>query len=82
MGLVLMLGLVSCGGVDSKIDRYGELAKEATAIRTEIMNGDDSNLDRLNEITAEMGKIGNELKNADLTPEQQEKLVRLSFGLD
>ena len=82
MGLMLMLGLASCGGsVDSKIDKFGELAKEAKEIQAEMIEGDFSNQERLIKITEEMGKLGAEIKKANLTPEQQERLVNASFGM-
>ena len=82
MGLMLMLGLASCGGsVDSKIDKFGELAKEAKEIQAEMIEGDFSNQERLIKITEEMGKLSAEIKKANLTSEQQERLVNASFGM-
>lgn len=82
IGFSLMLGLAACGGsVDSKIDKVGQLAKEAQEIQTQIINGDNSNADKLTKISAEMAKIASELENEDLTQEQKERLTKAAFGM-
>lgn len=82
IGLSLMLGLAACGSsIDSKIDKVGELAKEAQEIEAQIAEGDNSNADKLTKISAEMAKIASELSKENLTQEQKERLTKLSLGM-
>ena len=82
ISLPVMLGLASCGGsIDSKIDKVGQLAKEAQEIEAQIANGDNSNVDKLSKISVEMAKIASELEKEDLTEEQKERLTKAAFGM-
>lgn len=82
IGLSLMLGLMACGSsVDSKIDKIGQLAKEAQEIKAQMADGDDSNAGKLTKISLEMAKIASELEKEDLTEEQKERLVNVSLGM-
>ena len=82
ISLPVMLSLAACGGsVDSKIDKVGQLAKEANEIEAQIANGDNSNLEKLSKISTEMAKIASELDKEDLTQEQKERLAKAAFGM-
>ena len=78
----LMFGLAACGGsVDSKIDKVGQLAKEAQEIEAQMANGDNTNADKLNKIAIEMAKIASELEKENLTLEQTERLTKAALGM-
>lgn len=82
IGISLMLGLAACGeSVDSKIDKVGQLAKEAQEIQIQMANGDNSNADKLTKISAELAKIASELDKEDLTQEQKERLTKAALGM-
>ena len=82
IGMALMLGLAACGGsIDSKIDKVGQLAKEAQEIQAQISDGDNSNVEKLSKISAEMAKIAAELEKENLTEEQKERLTKAALGM-
>ena len=82
IGMALMLGLASCvGSIDSKIDKVGQLAKEAQEIQSQMANGDNSNAEKLTKISTEMAKIASELDKEDLTQEQKERLTKAALGM-
>ena len=80
--MALILGLASCvGSIDSKIDKVGQLAKEAQEIQSQMANGDKSNAEKLTKISTEMAKIASELDKEDLTQEQKERLTKAALGM-
>lgn len=73
-----MLTLTACGGgVDGKIKKINELAKENIELAQDDPIG---NAEKISKNGAEMVKITNELRKADLSEEQQQDLLKAAFG--
>lgn len=75
--IAAMITLTSCGGgVDGKIKKINELAKE----NTELAENPVENAAKITENAAEMLKIANELKDVELTDQQKEDIIKASRG--
>ena len=80
LSVVFALGLVSCGGVDSKIEKLNSLAKEAQELTLKAATGDTEAAAKLIEVAAEGNKLYYEISSENLTEEQKENLNKANRG--
>ncbi len=80
-GVACMVFLSACSSVDSKIDKLEKIMDEVGTLAPEAATGNMEAVEKIQKLSVEAQEIAKDLKDADLTPEQQQRLVKATMNM-